>query len=690
MFAIPFLRKLVRYLPVAVVLAGFIWGFGHAGYPQQPFYIRGVEVGIGGVALGFIMLRWGILPTLVWHYSVDAMYSALLLVRSHSLYFQLSGAASAGIMVLPILVALAVYWRRGGFEPESGLLNAEESAAVEEPPEAAPASEAAAATVEHRPLSARLRMAALGVFAVGLLSLLIPASRFGEKPTYKIPSEQARAAADAFLRARGLDPAAFRHLTFPAARWGGDDSLAAKYFLERRPVSAAAALFERYRPVEHWVTRYFKSLDKEEIGVSVDPETGQVRGFNHAVPEDRPGADISPDAARQIAVASAAALGRDLAAMDLKESASEKKKARRDHTLEWEARPGDPRNVDEARYRVHIEVAGDRVSVLRSYWKIPEVYARGRAQQNALSIAVVVLRIGALAGVVVFGLWLVIQNIRKRLVRWGAAIRLALPATLLFAVGLLLSAGIMLREYDTAMPIETFQAIMYTGLLMTVIFAFLFLGGAAALVTSCYPESVAALRAANRGLLGLDAAAAALAAIGLMVLLSQLNAILMDRFHRQALFSIGSPDLIVSAAPAVAAVAGAARSVLMNAAAVALIALIIQRLPKRWMIAPLAALALFANLSGEIRTPGEFALQYGMAMIWAGCAVLFCLSFARKNYLAYALALWMLALRTPMMQLFGTGNPALERQGWMVAGVLAVTVAWAVAAAMRRRGEAGA
>ena len=52
MFAIPFLRKLVRWLPAAVVLAGFIWGFGHAGYPKQPFFIRGLEVGIGGVALG--------------------------------------------------------------------------------------------------------------------------------------------------------------------------------------------------------------------------------------------------------------------------------------------------------------------------------------------------------------------------------------------------------------------------------------------------------------------------------------------------------------------------------------------------------------------------------------------------------------------------------------------------------------
>ena len=140
MFAIPFLRKLTRNMVVAVVLAGFIWGFGHAGYPQQPFYIRGVEVGIGGVALGIIMLRFGILPTLVWHYSVDAMYSAMLLVRSESLYFKLSGFGAAGIMVLPVWIALVAYWCRGGFEPETGLLNRDDVAEpglLEEPAGAA-------------------------------------------------------------------------------------------------------------------------------------------------------------------------------------------------------------------------------------------------------------------------------------------------------------------------------------------------------------------------------------------------------------------------------------------------------------------------------------------------------------------------------------------------------------------------
>jgi hypothetical protein len=200
-----------------------------------------------------------------------------------------------------------------------------------------------------------------------------------------------------------------------------------------------------------------------------------------------------------------------------------------------------------------------------------------------------------------------------------------------------------------------------------------------------YPESLGAFRAANRGLLGLDAAAALLAAIGLAVLLNHYDAMLMDHHHASALFAIGSPDLIVSRAPALAAVAEAARSVLMNAATLALIAIIIKKLPKRWMLVPLALAALTVNLAGDIRTPGEFALQYAMAAIWAGCAVLFCLLFARKNYLAYALVLWAMALRPAMTELFGNANPALERQGWMVASVLAVSVVWAVAPALRRR-----
>jgi membrane protease YdiL (CAAX protease family) len=686
MFAIPFLRKVTRSLAVAVVLAAFLWGFGHTGYPNQPFYIRGVEVGIGGVALGLIMLRWGILPTLVWHYSVDAMYSAMLLLRSHNLYFRLSGAASAGLVALPVALALAAYLVRGGFEPETGLLNADEEGPAPQPEDVSP--EPAAAAIGYRALGPRHRLAAAGVAVACLLTPLLHTSHFGDSPAYKLPSGQARAAADAFLRERGLDPGAFQAVTYPSVHWGGDDSLAAKYFLERGSVSAASAMFERFRPVQVWATRYFKPLEQEETTVAVQPETGKVTGFGTSVPEDRPGADLTPDAARQVAMAFAASQGWDLGAMELKESNSERKKARRDYTLVWEARPGDARNVEEARYRLEIVVSGDRATAARAYWKLPEEWSRNRERQNAISVAMLALRIAAICGAVVWALWLLIRNTRAGLVPWRATLTLAAVPAVLAVAGPLLSLPLLLKEYPTAIPLGTFEAMEYAILAMTVIFVFIMMAAAAALLLSLFPQSLASLRAANRGALALDAVTALTVAVGISVALNQLRGLLFGLFPAQALFSIGSPDLIVSSAPALAALADAVRSTLMTAAGLAVIVMGIRKTPKRWMLVPLAFVALFAMLSPDTHTPAEFALQYGLAFVGAGAYALFCLWFARNNYLAYALALWVMALRTPLAQLFSTTNPALEVQAWIIAAAMALTLVWAAYPAFARKREA--
>jgi membrane protease YdiL (CAAX protease family) len=679
MFAIPFLRKVTRSVVAALILAGFIWGFGHAGYPQQPFYIRGVEVGIGGVALGIIMLRFGILPTLVWHYSVDAMYSAMLMIRSESLYYKLSGVGAAGIMLLPVAIALVAYWRGGGFLPEDGLLNRDDTAEPEEAPPPVPAAEETAApAADYRPLSARARWAAAGVLLAGLAALAIPVSRFGEAPVYRLTSEQARAAADAFLKSQGLDPGAFQHVTYPAAHWGDGDSMAGKYFLERLPLNAASALFERNRPVQHWATRYFKSLDQEEVTVTVHPETGRVMGFTHTIPEDRAGADISADRALELAAQSAATFGWNTSNMDLKESASEKKKARRDYGLEWQGRHDDPRNVDQAFWRVHVGISGDRVVSARAFWKLPETYERAREQENALAIAVTVSKIVVMAALIVFGLWLLIQATRHGAVPWRAVIRLALPATLVFPIGPLLSAGLMMKDYNTAVPVETFRAMAFVVIGMSAVLGFVVMGAAAALLCTFYPDAVVALRAGGRRLMGRDAMAAVAAAVGIGLVLHQLQGFLSDRFHAQAILSIGSPDIIASGLPAAAALAGAVRSLLTNAALLGLIVLAIQQLTKLWMRIVIVLAALCAMLPGEIRTPGEFALEFGIALLTLAAAYLFCRVFGRRNYLAYALVLWLMALRGPMLQLLGNGNAGLEMQGWVVAAAMGASVLWAV------------
>jgi len=685
MFAIPFLRKMVRSTAAAVILAGFVWGFGHAGYPQQPFYIRGVEVGIGGVALGLIMLRWGILPTLVWHYSVDAMYSAMLLLRSHSLYFRLSGAAAAGIVVLPVALALAAYWRRGGFAPEAGLSNAEDIVPVEAHPEPSPGPAASPIAV-GRPLSARMRWAAVALLALGLLALLIPSGTFGDKPRYRIPEEQALAAADAYVRSVGLDPGAFRHVTYPQERWDQEDELAAKYFLERRPLAAASQLFEKNRPLHVWGTRYFKPLDKEEIFVPIDPESGKVLGFVHTLPEDRPGANLSEDAARQLAADFATRQGWSLAGMTLKVNSSEKQKARTDHTLEWEAAPDDPRNVGEAHFRIAVSVAGDRVTMLRSHWDIPEAYARFRETATLGSHALTGVKYFVGSSIFVWGLVTVGRNIRRGMVPWRLVLRIAVAATVAMAVGQLLSLPLMLKDYRTETPLAIFQAMMWMGKGIGVIFGFLMMAAVTALLASCFPASLQVFAKERRRALGIHALFALAAAGGLRLLLDAAIGLLRVRFHAVALFSIESPSLLGDWAPALAALADAVESALPLAALTAIVVLMARRLlGKTWRMLPMGLLLALAMVSHSVRTPGEFAMEYGYRVALVALIVAACVWFARDNYLAYALMLWTTVLWGSIMQLFANPIPALRIHGCIVAAALVLSVVWALAPAFARK-----
>jgi hypothetical protein len=80
------------------------------------------------------MLRWGIVATLVWHYTVDASLVGLLLIRSSSLYFRVSGIVIGLAVLIPFGVAVYSRARRGTFEEDADLLNgaAEQEKSVEE------------------------------------------------------------------------------------------------------------------------------------------------------------------------------------------------------------------------------------------------------------------------------------------------------------------------------------------------------------------------------------------------------------------------------------------------------------------------------------------------------------------------------------------------------------------------------
>jgi len=336
---------------------------------------------------------------------------------------------------------------------------------------------------------------------------------------------------------------------------------------------------------------------------------------------------------------------------------------------------------------VTMGVAGDQVVSLRSGWKIPETFVRWRSRQNALSIVLFTVRTAVLGFIAVGGLWLLAQRIRRHQVPWNIAFRVGVLFALFGVVGRLLAIQLMFKGYDTAVPLKTFEAMAWTGMAMALIFSLLMYTALLGLLLSLYPDSRGILGADSRRKWGADAAVAALFAIGIIVLLDRLQTLLMDHFHAQALFDFASPNIIVSAVPALSVIASALGEVLVFAGVLAVIVQLLGILRKGWMTILVGLLAAVAFVSTDVRTVGEFALEYGVSLASLLCAVVFCRYFARHNYLAYVLALFAVScLSRATMQLLAQPNSSLHLQGWIVVACIGAAMVWCLLPAVRNAG----
>ncbi len=142
------------------------------------------------------MLRWGIMATLIWHYTVDASLVGLFLIRSNSAYFKISGAIVSAAAVAPLALTGNSYLIRCRNEPDQDLLN--ESAPV--PPATVLPAAAAAGAVQRRRYDA-LAPAMLAVLAVcfvvgGILIARMKPDSIGDYLKLSVEAREARLRAD--------------------------------------------------------------------------------------------------------------------------------------------------------------------------------------------------------------------------------------------------------------------------------------------------------------------------------------------------------------------------------------------------------------------------------------------------------------------------------------------------------------
>jgi len=728
LFAIPFLKRLTGSPWVAVIVPAFLWSFLHSNYPQEPAYIRGIEIGIFGVVAGVVMLRWGILATLIWHYTVDASLVGLFLIRSHSWYFKLSGGLVAAAAVAPLLFAAVSYLTRGSFEADQDLLNA----AAPQPeislqPEAAAGTDLAAGRYEAlRP--AMIGVLALCLLAGGVLAWRLKPEAIGDYLKLSIDAGTAEGKADEVMRARGADPSPYRRVTIFANL---TDPIVNEFLRESLGVTRCNEIYAKDVPGAVWQVRYFRDSQPEEYSVKLGPDGGFL-AFSHKLAEEAPGASLS----KEEALAKAEAYLRnqkkvELSQWTLVEADSDKRAHRVDHQLTWQRNApldGDTQysksmeSSGRAYVRLKLAVIGDEVTEYRAsyyqkpldreeaeekeagaFWtfvKIPDEWRRKRQEVTfGRTVVNYGIPIGLAGGLGLTALLLFLKNLRsettrsipwKRLSRW--ALWSLVAYAIVFAFGDRIATA--LNQYNTAIPLKTMFGVLGITALLGAPFVFGYallvfgmawyfavrafgqerLPGWSHMAGAYYRDALMIGLGGAAGLIGLETA---------LQVLSQH----WPTAHRAIGAAFGTA--FAAKVPALSILAAALQHSLLTSGLLALTAsFVASTLRQKWLRYLVFVLAAVSLVGGNWGDPADFTKQLAAQVIFLAVVVFGVRYIARFNLMGYFLILMLLALVPGASELLQHPDHFYRANGYGIVAVLLLLLLWPLAAWLRAPAEA--
>lgn len=664
MFSIPFLEKFLKSRWLAVLIPALIWGFGHAGYPNQPFYIRGLEVSIAGVIIGFLMLRFGIVAALIWHYTVDAFYTAFLLFGSGDTYFVISGGISAGLFLLPLLASVYFYLRRGGFRPATGVTNSDEGTA---PPRES--EEPSPVQVTYHPLPRRTLL-------IGLLAgVIIGAGIFvpGEKPSdfvsVEVPKREIDNRADAWLASRTDSTGGYRKaITLHDTR----RQQPMKYLLEQTTVDSTRQVLREILYPAVWRVRFFKPLQKEEYRIHYHPETAEVLAFQHILPEDAPGDSLSDSEALDLSAGYLLQMGVDTSLYLPKTVEQQSRPNRLDYRIVWEADSLHWASVREGKPQIQMEVLGGTVGKALWDYKLPEEWTRSRTAQT---LGRTVHNYGRILVIALFGIvglvLLVVQYRREDGFAWRPSVWIG---AVFFLVSLLLSLNrfdTLLASYTTTIPFTQYQLMVLISLLISS----LGVGGVVLLGTSLnrlyFPGILQSWRVPDRYLFARDSVVTILIALSGYVGIRQIQTWIKLRFPEYALFSTGDVSSAIDAmVPGFAVFGSAIIQGVIIAVGLGLFAIIWKRYFDHPVIRIFALiLILFIFVPPRTLTWEEWGLQAvvtALPLLWGAFVWVV---FVRDNYLSYVLIPVYAIIITQGANLYTQGGNTYIIHGLVVLGI---------------------
>jgi membrane protease YdiL (CAAX protease family) len=639
-FAIPFLEKIVRSRWTAIVLAGFIWGFGHSGYPNQPFWIRGVEVGLAGLVAGAIMHRVGLLPLLIWHYTIDAVYTATLLLASGNTYYIVSGAIASLLFAFPLIASIALYVRNKGFVPDDELSNESMPVADRQSSlsEAAPEPERTDRIV-CPPLTRRRVAISVAAVVVAAIAIAMKPSSPSDALDYRITKERAKEIARAHVQRddfayviagpvegfRSWNPNSSRE---EGGATSGFDEIAATWLVRSgMSVDALANVFRNRIEAGTYTVRFFTPLEKEELFVEVDPRTSRAVGFHKYQAESVRGAVLAQDAALVLARNAFTTYGLDGRAFELREALSFQQPARRDWLFHFEERtPLAPR----AFRRVTVRIAGDELTQFHKTIKVPESVYREANTQTLLNLSLFAMKIAGMVVLLALAIAGVVMATRANGLPWRRALRWALILTVIPVARFLSDTESLLFGYSTTVAWQTFIVGVLTSFVRDVGLQFGLMFLALAGVDAAMPH---ALQKRN----GKSAAVAAITAVAIVAVLLVAMQFVAHAFPWSASVDVSAPNVVATPVPALFEGAQSLFGAILVACAIALYSIALP--PKHGGV--LTIVAIFLAMLDPLVTARQAPLMLAHALAIAVTVWVVAKYVLNGNALAWPLAFFL-------------------------------------------------
>ena len=383
----------------AMIVQAAVFGAGHAPYPTEPAYARAAELVLPAIGFGLLYLRFGLLPSVVLHYTFDVTWFALPVFVSSGATARVSQALIVLFTLVPLWMVLRGRVRAGRWRPlDAALRNGAWT-----PP--APADNPAPAPAPPASGPAMSPGLIRGLAIAGLAALVVWAFARpfrAELPPLTVGRAVAEQAARDTLAARGVTlDAGWRVL--PTVEAGGD---AGQFVWRTAGRDRYFSLLGTYLPLPHWrvrVARFEGDLEAraEEWHVEVGADGG-VERVSHTLPEARPGASLSEQEARRVA-RDAVRERFGLVGASLEDVSTDASK--RPKRMDWDITFKDTSvaALPQGEPRITVTLVGDEVADVRRYVFVPEEWQRRQRSDDTRAMIVQSLGAVLVAGLVFAG-----------------------------------------------------------------------------------------------------------------------------------------------------------------------------------------------------------------------------------------------------------------------------------------------